>query len=198
MVSLIAIVQVDKQDRIYCQAQNCKHTVYKQIHIVFDGVAFKLFGVTCFEKLYGNLLVAGHKPTYPSGSGGRRLSVEERVLLLSNTANLIEHFQRELEEKKRFRREVELRDAQESLRIQANKVHQTMSAVSQKQSRHQFSSPDELIARPDGIFEKERWNTAWQMAVKLLQQENPDQDVTAPWFSSSLRIETTRIYRALK
>lgn len=198
MFQLIAIVQVEKQERIYCQAENCRHTVYKQIHVVFDGFTFKLYGISCFEKLFGELLAAAHKPMYVSGSGGRRLTAEEQELLINNTEKLIEHFKRQFEEQEQARKEAKLHDEQEALRIQANKIHQTMSVISQRQPRHQYRSPDVLVAHPNDFFEKERWNTAWQMAVKQLQDDNPGQDITAPWFSSSLRIEATRIYNTLK
>lgn len=35
--SLMAIVQVDKAERVYCAQPGCHHTVYKAIHVVKEG-----------------------------------------------------------------------------------------------------------------------------------------------------------------
>jgi len=103
---LLAVVEVDKADRVVCQAQGCGHGVYRRIHVVrqVDG-SLGVYGSDCFDKLFGHL--ADKAPTYGSGDG-RELTAEERQMLAENTERLIAQFEAEhqvLLEQARLRRE---------------------------------------------------------------------------------------------
>jgi len=50
----MAIVEVDKSERVYYAQPSCRHTVNKAIHIVKEGEQMLVLGSTCFEKRYGN------------------------------------------------------------------------------------------------------------------------------------------------
>lgn len=89
---LLAIVEVDKADRIQCQAEGCGHSVYKRIHVVLAGLEFKVLGSQCYERLYGQASAAA--PQYGSGTG-RLLTAEERLVLVENTAAFIEALEAE-------------------------------------------------------------------------------------------------------
>lgn len=99
---LLSVVEVPFDARIRCQAEGCGHSVYKRIHVVRDGDTLKVLGSDCFNKLFGR--GTRSQPRY-GGSDGRVLTQEERELLLSNTAQLLQRFQNEheasLEEKRR-------------------------------------------------------------------------------------------------
>jgi hypothetical protein len=86
---LLAVVEVDKADRIQCQAEGCGHSVYKRIHVVLAGLEFKVLGSQCYERLYGQATLPGQAPQYGTGTG-RLLTPEERLVLVENTAAFIE------------------------------------------------------------------------------------------------------------
>jgi hypothetical protein len=89
---LLAILEVPKEERVYCQADTCTRAVYKAIHVIEDQEKISILGSQCFAKLYGS-----HKSTTPEYSGGspRVLSKEERELLLQNTKSLLERLEAE-------------------------------------------------------------------------------------------------------
>ena len=91
---LLAIVEVDHDQRVRCGNPGCGHSVYKAVHVVQDGQELLVLGSTCFEKRYG--LGALGAPHY-GGGGGRRLTSDERELLLHNTQALLQQFEAEQE-----------------------------------------------------------------------------------------------------
>lgn len=91
---LLAVVEVDKHDRVACQAPNCNRPVYKQIHIVELDGALRVLGCECYERLVGHGMKKGSTPRY-GASEGRRLTSEERQLLIENAARLIDRFEAE-------------------------------------------------------------------------------------------------------
>lgn len=103
---LLAVVEVDRADRVQCQAPGCGHAVYKRIHVVLDGGVVSVDGSDCFGRLFAERM-PGAAPRYGS-SEGRLLTVDERAMLVTNTARLVEQFELErLEalETQRLRRE---------------------------------------------------------------------------------------------
>lgn len=92
---LLAVVEVDKSERVNCQEPGCGHTVYKAIHVVRDGGQLLTLGSTCFEKRYGGLTALG--TAQYGGVTGKRLTPEERLLLTANTEALLARFEQEQE-----------------------------------------------------------------------------------------------------
>lgn len=92
-VFLVAIVEVETENRIVCQALGCGRAVYRRIHIALVGNAFTLLGSDCYERLYGAANQV-HTPYYEWGRG-RRLTNEERAQLTQNTAEFIERLESE-------------------------------------------------------------------------------------------------------
>lgn len=90
---LLAVVEVEKEQRVRCQQPGCNHTVYKAIHVVEERGALMVLGSTCFAKRYGSPTELGD-PAYGTG-GGRVLTSEERQMLQGNTRAFIERFERE-------------------------------------------------------------------------------------------------------
>jgi hypothetical protein len=91
---LLAVVEVDREDRIQCQAEGRGHSVYKRIHVVLTGMAFKVLGSQCYERLYGQATLTSQAPQYGTAAG-KRLTPEERLLLVENTAAFIEGLETE-------------------------------------------------------------------------------------------------------
>lgn len=92
--SLVAVVEVDQDSRVLCQAAGCGHSVYKRIHVVHDDGKFVVLGSECFKRLYGQTIPNAHAPQYGS-SDGRKLTQEERNQLAENTAKFIAYLESE-------------------------------------------------------------------------------------------------------
>lgn len=93
-VSLLAIVEVEKTDRVICRAPGCGHSVYKRIHVIRLDGKVTVYGSECFKRLRG--YDASEQPHYGT-STGRKLTHEERQLLIENTEKLITQFEAELQ-----------------------------------------------------------------------------------------------------
>ena len=92
---LLAIVEVPKERRVYCQEKDCTKAVFREVHIVEDEGEILVLGSTCYAKRYGKTRAENAK--YGSGSA-RTLSESERELLLKNTQALMAKFEQELTE----------------------------------------------------------------------------------------------------
>ncbi|QGJ18333.1 MULTISPECIES: hypothetical protein [unclassified Polaromonas] len=91
--TLQAIVAVDKSERVQCQQPGCGHSVYAAVHIVEEHSRLLVLGSTCFEKRYGGRTALG--PASYGAGNGRKLTAEEREMLIKNTAALLSWFQEE-------------------------------------------------------------------------------------------------------
>lgn len=100
---LMAIVEVDKEERVYCAQPGCHHTVHRAIHVVKEGDKLLLLGSTCFQKRFGSLTALGKAQHW--GGNGKVLTSEERALLAENTQALLTRF----EEDGRLRAEAALK-----------------------------------------------------------------------------------------
>lgn len=99
-VVLLAIVEVDKTERVICRAPNCGHSVYKRIHVIKLDGKVTVYGSECFKRLLGS--ESSIVPRYGT-STSRQLTPEERLLLLENTESLIIRFEAEAHENDRKR-----------------------------------------------------------------------------------------------
>lgn len=89
---LLAVVAVDKDKRIPCQAPGCGHGVYARIHVVEQDGRIRLYGADCFGKIFGGADALG-RPVLPRTQvQGRLLTPEQRDLLLANARELIASF----------------------------------------------------------------------------------------------------------
>lgn len=86
---LLAIVSVEREQRVLCQNPGCGHGVYAAIHVVQDGGQLLVLGSTCYARRYGGAQALGN-PAYSAGTGvGGLLTAQERETLANNTADLI-------------------------------------------------------------------------------------------------------------
>ena len=116
---LLAVVGVEKDDRVVCQAPGCGHGVYRRIHVVrLDDGDMKVYGSDCFERLYGHLV--RKSPHYGSGEG-RDLTPEERQMLAENTERLIARFE---DERQALAEQARLRQEQQDKVERANRERQ--------------------------------------------------------------------------
>jgi hypothetical protein len=91
---LLAVVEVPHDDRVRCQAAGCNHSVFRRIHVVREDSVVRVYGSECFKKLFVGLPVASSTPRYTSPEG-RRLTDDERRLLIENTERLVQQFESE-------------------------------------------------------------------------------------------------------
>lgn len=180
---LLAIVEVDKVDRIQCQAEGCGHSVYKRIHVVLTGLEFKVLGSQCYERLYGESSSAG-LPQYGSGTG-RLLTAEERQVLVENTASFIERLEAERTELERL------------AALQATRQREMELAQAARQTSMQMGRPARPPAIPRQIDRDERsplyeggemlrweWKATADVAASIAEAEaNPPHD---PYHASVL------------
>ncbi len=92
MSELLAVVEVDPDKKIQCCAPNCKRSVYKRIHVVrSDSGEIQVLGERCFSLIYGNGVSGRHGD---SSLTSRKLTEDERQLLINNTQELIAKLKR--------------------------------------------------------------------------------------------------------
>ncbi|MGP1345511.1 MAG: hypothetical protein ACTS3F_02430 [Phycisphaerales bacterium] len=98
---LAAVFGVDKADRVQCQCKGCGHAVYRRVHmIVWSDGRIECWGGICYQRELGVAArELGIKPMF-TGTGGHRLTAEERAMLDENRERLIERF------KERWEREL--------------------------------------------------------------------------------------------
>ena len=88
---LLAVVAVDRSDRVVCQAPGCCHAIFRRIHIVGHDGTVGVYGSDCFERFFG-MSATKSGTRYDSGEG-RELTPDERQLLIENLARLLEQFE---------------------------------------------------------------------------------------------------------
>lgn len=164
---LLAVVEVDKADRIQCQAEGCGHSVYKHIHVVLAGLGFKVLGSQCYERLYGRATHTGDAPQYGTTTG-RRLTPEERLVLVENTAAFIEALEAE-------RVELERLAALEAAQRRANES--ARAAICATPPKQRFERPQHIVrdARSPiyegGEMLRWRWRTLEAMTASVAKYE---------------------------
>lgn len=133
--TLLVIVEVDKSQRVICQAPGCGHAVYKRIHVVKTDDGFSVLGSECFKKLFGDMQTTS--TPYYGTSDGRKLSPEEHQQLVENTATFIDFLESE-----RFDQEcmAQLRQADED-RVRAEQTEQLRHRAAQLSTPKVIMSP---------------------------------------------------------
>lgn len=97
MIKLLAILEVDKNARVLCQSDGCGKSIYKRIHVVNDNNKIIVLGQTCYSRIYGGntSIFTDDVGAHYTADKSRKLTAEERDLLLKNTEKLIEQFENE-------------------------------------------------------------------------------------------------------
>ena len=116
---LLAVIGVDKVDRVQCQCKGCGHGIYAAIHMVRSpGGEIQCWGSDCYAREVGLAQRPHAEPLY-HGVNGRKLTEAERELLRTNRERLLAAFKAEHDEKLRQQEQarlaVEARRAQEAI-----------------------------------------------------------------------------------
>lgn len=184
---LLAIIEVAQSDRIVCQAEGCGHSVFKRIHVVRVAGSIKVFGSACFERLFSSRGQSFSVPAFGSTSG-RRLTAEERLLLLQNTEALITALEAE------HNHQIFLVQKKEQDRIAA--LEQQRFAPDRR--KHYFRSYNTTRGshNSDGmVYSGDKWDVAVRAAKLKMQSEHPGVDLGAPGFSGLVLIEARKLFR---
>ena len=173
---LLAIVEVDKADRIQCQAEGCGHSVYKRIHVVLAGLKFKVLGSQCYGRLYGYASSDG-LPQFGSGTG-RLLTAEERQVLVENTAAFIERLEAERIELERV---AALQATREREAEQAQAARRSAMLIGQPTRRpdlhRKIDSDEHSPLYEGGEMLRWKWKSAEEVAASIAAADaNPSQD----------------------
>lgn len=172
---LLTIVEVDRDERVQCQAEGCGHPVYKHIYVVLVGSKFKVLGSQCYQRLYGHINETSATPVYGSGTG-KLLTAAERLVLVENTARFIEALEAERLELEHIaalaaeRLELERLETQRAVRRQQQEsehaARQTDQGKYHLQPRH---SPNELVYQfyDGGEMLNWRWRSSEVLAISL-------------------------------
>lgn len=167
---LLAIVEVDKADRIQCQAEGCGHSVYKRIHVVLAGLEFKVLGSQCYERLYGRESSAT-VPQYGSGTG-RLLTAEERQILVENTATFIERLEAERIELERIAALQAARQREMELEQAARLSAMPISRPARRPDLHrQVERDDRSPLYEGGEMLRWRWKGAEETAASIAEAD---------------------------
>lgn len=99
---LLVIVEVDKERRVRCQHEGCKHRVYKRIHIVrLAESVISCVGQTCYKAIESQYPSLKKKRPMFGDRSSQPLSDEELAMLEANTEALLEHFRLQYAEEKK-------------------------------------------------------------------------------------------------
>lgn len=189
---LLAIVEVEQSDRVMCQAEGCGHPVFKRIHVVRIAGSIKVFGSACFERLFSSRGKTFSVPAFGS-SDGRRLTAEEKLLLLQNTEALIFSLEKE------HAHQVLLAQEKEQERIAALEQLQR-KRFAPDGSKHSSRSTSLLRSyyNPGRIvYAGDKWEAAVRAAKLKMQSENPGVDLDAPGFNGLILIEARKLFREM-
>lgn len=164
---LLVVVEVDRADRVQCQAEGCGHSVYKRIHVVLAGLEFKVLGSQCYERLYGQATLTSQAPQYGTGTS-RLLTQEERLILMENTAAFIEALEAE-------RVELERRAALKA--AQQRKNESARAAIQPTPQEHSLKWPQHIASDARSpIYEggemlRWRWRTSEATTASIAKYE---------------------------
>jgi hypothetical protein len=192
---LLAVVEVEKEKSIICQAAGCGHAVFKRIHVVKVGSTFQVLGSECFKRIYGNLDTKLVAPQYGSWNG-RRLTDDERLALVENTGRFIERLEAERAEFERM----------EALRIEAKRLederrlaikrqyHETLTAAKANRN-NRFVVPEKSAINQSHVPDNERMQVLLRDAKVKLRAQHPGIDVDSPGWSGLVLLEVRKMLK---
>jgi hypothetical protein len=94
----LGIFEAPEYAKVKCQAPNCNRPIWKAIHVVREPEGIKIYGSSCFKRLFEKNEILETEPTYTS-SNSQHLSVEEIQQLQANTERFIREIQADYEKK---------------------------------------------------------------------------------------------------
>lgn len=118
VAELIAVVEVELAYRIRCQAPGCSRAVHKAVHVIAADGRLLVYGSSCSADYFGFGKGNSPGPRYGT-SKGRKLTNDERNMLVANTASLVARMEAEYVAEQALRKAVEDERMAEKVRQQA-------------------------------------------------------------------------------
>lgn len=166
VAQLLFVVSVDESHKLVCQAPGCGRAVAKAVHVIRDETStIRVVGSGCYEKL------AGHRRATDSGASiagfdGRRLSSEERALMVADTAAFVAQIEARLAAEQ-VAAETEQRQQAVARRLREGQAASVAPTFSQS-SRGEWRRP--VVEGPEGMQRGERHGALDQLARFRAQQ----------------------------
>lgn len=193
---LLAIVEVDRDDRVVCQAEGCGHTVFKRIHVARIDGKLKVYGSDCFGRLYGR--AAATLPPAFGGSEGKKLTAEERQMLAENTEAFIAHMEQlHLAHLEADRQEQEERERAKTAQIEAERQSREELLAMRQTVPEPPASIGPRMMSPAPSYSGPKWETARAKAKELLSKSSTGIDWNSPGWSGMLLLEARRLFREM-
>ena len=170
---LLAILQVEKEQRVQCQQPGCAHGVYRAIHVIEEDAKLSVLGSTCFKKKFGRADALG-KALY-GGGNGRQLTADERQMLIDNTAALLEKLELE------HQRQTQLvRDKLSALYAEFHKRKQPVASPMPPEGPELFGIPWKWAkSMPSIAYFRMKDGTSW---VRVPHKDGFHMLMPWPWF----------------
>lgn len=162
---LLFVATVEESHRLVCQAPGCGRGIAKAVHVIRDQTgAVRVVGSGCFAKLSGHEQATEHGATIP-GFDGRRLTMEERALMVADTTAFVARVEARL----RAEREA-AQQAEERMRAEARGLREqpATSWLSGRQSYKEWKRPKS--SGPEDMRPGERAHAREQLARFRTQQ----------------------------
>jgi hypothetical protein len=143
---LLFVASVDESRKLVCQAPGCGRAIAKAVHVIRDlSGAIRVVGSGCYGKLSGHEQAAKDGAAI-TGFDGRRLTPEERALMIADTEAFVASIEARLAAEREATQQAEetVRAEAQRLReqrLQASAIHQP----SHDERRRQVSNGPEAI-----------------------------------------------------
>jgi len=126
---LLFVASVEESRKLLCQAPGCGRAIAKAVHVIRDQTdAVRVVGSGCYGKL------SGHEQAIKGGAAiagfdGRRLTPEERALMVADTAAFVDGVEARLAAEKEAAQEAEETEQAEAQRLCEQKAAFGASAI---------------------------------------------------------------------
>lgn len=114
---LLFVASVDESRKLVCQAPGCGRAIAKAVHVIRDLTgAIRVVGSGCYGKLSGHEQATKHGAAI-AGFDGRRLTPEERALMIADTAAFVASVEARLAAEREATQQAEERMQTEAQRL---------------------------------------------------------------------------------
>lgn len=162
---LLFVASVDESRELVCQAPGCGRAIAKAVHVIRDlSGAIRVVGSGCYGKLSGHEQAIKHGAVIP-GFDGRRLTPEERALMIADTAAFVASVEARLAAEREATQQAEAR-----MRAEAQRLREQIAEAA---ALHRPSGDDwkrQVSNGPEGMLTGERAHALDKLAQFRAQQ----------------------------
>jgi hypothetical protein len=164
---LLFVATVEESHRLVCQAPGCGRAIAKAVHVIRDQAgAVRVVGSGCYAKLSGHEQATEHGATI-AGFDGRRLTPEERALMVADTAAFVARVEARLAAEREAAQQAEERMRAEAQRLREQSATSGVPA-SRRPGYEEWKRP--MSSGPEAMRPGERAHAREQLARFRAQQ----------------------------